>query len=900
MDEKLTTVLTTAKLQSNKYLNDIKKNSAPTTESIATELGINRTAASRALNQLFKEKRIIKINTRPVCYISLESEICASLNDEYGELETFNIEYRQLKTDFILRRVIGWNRSLKNQIEQIKAGLMYPGNGLPMIIFGPSGTGKSYLAHCAYQYAVAANILGSGSPFVTINCAQYASNPELLSSILFGYVRGAFTGANTDKKGALESADGGILFLDEVHRLSAEGQEKLFTYLDSGMFTPLGDDTKRIKSNCRLIFATTEPQDRFLETFLRRVPIKIVMPTLQERSYVEKKQIINSFISDESVRIAKPIEITGKALDMLYQHEYQANVGEAKNLIKNIVATAYAQQLDKNSIEISALDVPANVYRQLGEIKKGKVTISSGSKTRFVGEQPAKMDEVDVVNPTAVQIKRAWKYIIKMDAQGVMDRQKYEYIVHNLMKHMQFTAIHNEDAVFRHIINEVRDILKLMQYGQEFYDNNNFVYGIASYIYYVINLRVPAEQEQSFSDSLEQVFGQELTFIRQLQAVLEKQFETTLTQQDLMWLSIMIANEDIPTLQIPAVVMAHGYATASSIADTCNGMLHYPVFSAINMTPDASAEDMVNSLREVVERLHPQDGLVILIDMGSLTEISRQFSQFASYSLLLVDEVSTPLAMEVGNLLQQHKGLPDIRRAVEQISVSCNYYNVHPAKRNLIISTCMTGIGTAEQIRRMLVNSFKGVVKIDVASVEFDKLRQNKLSLDSDEYNLLAIIGIDDPHVEGVPYMGLEDIISGNKMKELKSILRNIAPAEAVQTVEQQLVKNFSLTRVMDSLTVLSPDRVIGIIEHYLKDVQKALPNMLDNKVQIALYVHLGSMLERLVRGNGILEYRGDNSLMVHDEIYSVLKKNISVLESEFMVKVTEPEIAYIREIITH
>jgi sigma-54 dependent transcriptional regulator of gfr operon len=59
-------------------------------------------------------------------------------------------------------------------------------------------------------------------------------------------------------------------------------------------------------------------------------------------------------------------------------------------------------------------------------------------------------------------------------------------------------------------------------------------------------------------------------------------------------------------------------------------------------------------------------------------------------------------------------------------------------------------------------------------------------------------------------------------------------------------------------------------------------------------------MLERLVRGNGIQEYRGDNALIVHDEIYSVLKKNISVLESEFMVKVTEPEIAYIREIITH
>lgn len=267
MDDKLKTVIGAVNEQTHQYLTNSLSKPAPTTESIAKTLGINRTAASRILNQLYKEKRIIKINTRPVCFIRLAPEMHTALQDEYESLETFNRQYSQMQTDFILHRVIGWNRSLKNQIEQIKAGLMYPGNGLPMIIFGPSGTGKSYLAHCAYEYAIAADILKANAPFVTINCAQYANNPELLSSILFGYVRGAFTGATTDKQGALRAANDGILFLDEVHRLSAEGQEKLFTYLDTGMFSPLGDDTKCIKSNCRLMFATTEPQDLFWKLF---------------------------------------------------------------------------------------------------------------------------------------------------------------------------------------------------------------------------------------------------------------------------------------------------------------------------------------------------------------------------------------------------------------------------------------------------------------------------------------------------------------------------------------------------------------------------------------------------------------------------------------------------------
>jgi Transcriptional regulators containing an AAA-type ATPase domain and a DNA-binding domain len=91
-----------------------------------------------------------------------------------------------------------------------------------------------------------------------VNCAQYANNPELLTSNLFGYVKGAFTGATEDKKGAFESADRGILFLDEVHRLNSEGQEKLFTFLDQGIIYRVGDTNNPIKLKVRLFFATTE------------------------------------------------------------------------------------------------------------------------------------------------------------------------------------------------------------------------------------------------------------------------------------------------------------------------------------------------------------------------------------------------------------------------------------------------------------------------------------------------------------------------------------------------------------------------------------------------------------------------------------------------------------------
>ena len=77
-------------------------------------------------------------------------------------------------------------------------------------------------------------------PFIYFNCAEYFNNPELLTSHLFGYKKGSFTGADNDHQGLVELADGGFFFLDEVHRLTNEGQEKLFTLLDKGYLPEWG------------------------------------------------------------------------------------------------------------------------------------------------------------------------------------------------------------------------------------------------------------------------------------------------------------------------------------------------------------------------------------------------------------------------------------------------------------------------------------------------------------------------------------------------------------------------------------------------------------------------------------------------------------------------------------
>ncbi|KAF0370983.1 sigma 54-interacting transcriptional regulator [Pediococcus acidilactici] len=898
MKERTKDIFKLLKKKTTEYLGDLSEKPMTSTEVIAKKLGLTRTVVSKELNALYKDNLLIKINTRPVIFLAMEGALVQLLRKEYPDLSSFYKDYHEQRIEMYLRKIIGWDRSLKKQVEQIKASLVYPENGLPTIIFGESGTGKSFFVRCAYEYAVAAGILDTNAPFVTINCAQYANNPELLSSVLFGYTQGAFTGATEAKDGALLKANNGILFLDEVHRLNPEGQEKLFTYMDTGKFTLLGDDAHKISSNTRLMFATTEKPDRFLDTFLRRVPIRINMPTLEERSFFEKKELINNFIMIESKRIKRPIKVTNKALLTLYEHIYVTNVGEVKNLIKSIVATTYSNQITNRTIKISTHDLPDIFYKDLeNNISHKKVPMANleavfdwqSKKQKFAGEN----------DPIVSKLKQAWKYIKKMDNQQIRDSSKYVFFVKNLMNHLYFSVVKSDDVMFTHTINETQKILKLMQYDEEIYENSNFVYGISVYIYYVLNANLDWTSNVEISSGLKQLFAKQYTFIEHVQPLLEKEFEVVFSQSDLLWLAMMIFNERVPDFSTPVVVMAHGYATASSIADTSNGILRYPIFHGIDMLPSASAEDMAESLKKVISRTKPSKGIVIMVDMGSLSTVAKNVTRILPYPMLLIDKVSTPIAIDVGNKLQQGRSLEEIEQGIARTKYKCLFLNGQATRPNVIISTCMTGIGTAEQIQKLLTKSFQGIIQVEVITCEFSDLKRG-ISEEKNKYNVLGIIGIDDPGISDVPYLGLEDIISGTKMEELKAMLLPISSTEAIKKAEQQLIKNFSLNRVMDSLTIISPEKVMPVLEKFIAQVKKDLKKPLNNKTQIALYVHLGSMVERLVRGEGIKTFKGDNESIIRDDVFSVLKSCVSVLEDPFIIKVSDPEIAYIREIIVN
>ena len=148
---------------------------------------------------------------------------------------------------------------------------------------------------------------GRKRALLSFNCADYANNPQLLLGQLFGMQKGAFTGAQ-EQRGLLEIAEGGILFLDEVHRLPGEGQEMLFTFIDKGCFRRLGETESERTARVLLIAATTEsPGSSLLKTFTRRIPMVIELPPLRERSAEERYRLITGFFKEEALRLGREI-----------------------------------------------------------------------------------------------------------------------------------------------------------------------------------------------------------------------------------------------------------------------------------------------------------------------------------------------------------------------------------------------------------------------------------------------------------------------------------------------------------------------------------------------------------------------------------------------------------------
>jgi transcriptional regulator with PAS, ATPase and Fis domain len=205
-----------------------------------------------------------------------------------------------------------------------------------VLIQGESGVGKEVVARAIHETSTRRE-----GPFVKVNCAALPG--ELLESELFGYERGAFTGATQRKPGRFEGADGGTIFLDEIGEMSAAAQAKLLQVLQDGSFARLGGN-REIRVDVRVVSATNRSLEDMVagrsfreDLFFRLNVVGIRIPPLRERRD-ELDGLIEHFLHRAAARYGRPAPPLSQELRRLLEvHPFPGNVRELENLIKRIV-----------------------------------------------------------------------------------------------------------------------------------------------------------------------------------------------------------------------------------------------------------------------------------------------------------------------------------------------------------------------------------------------------------------------------------------------------------------------------------------------------------------------------------------------------------------------------------
>jgi transcriptional regulator with PAS, ATPase and Fis domain len=299
---------------------------------------------------LSRSSRQGKMMTRDGVIIPIRANYMALRNEKgtvVGGLTTFHdltlvLQLNQaMKNRYTFHDMIGKSPRMQHIFEMVN---VVAGTDATILIEGATGTGKDLLAkviHSASQR--------SDKPFVKVNCAAIPDN--LLESEMFGYVKGAFTGAEKDKTGRFQEADGGTIFLDEISELPLALQAKLLRVLEDKEFYRLGS-RHTIKVNVRIVSASNRNLEKLVEKRLFREDLyyrlnvfRIELPELKNRT-IDLPILIGHILRRLcAARGIRPPEVSEKVMEILLNYKYRGNVRELENILEHALIICQEETL---------------------------------------------------------------------------------------------------------------------------------------------------------------------------------------------------------------------------------------------------------------------------------------------------------------------------------------------------------------------------------------------------------------------------------------------------------------------------------------------------------------------------------------------------------------------------
>lgn len=852
-----------------------------TAEELADELGLLRSNVSRELNKLYREGRIDKSVGRPVKYrIRVEGDSLMSSTQEAMNATPVskidNTAGKLISTAF--DKLIGATRTLKTQVEQAKAAIIYPPHGLHSLIVGQTGVGKTLLAHMMFDYGKDVGIFASNAPFVTFNCADYYNNPQLLLSHIFGHVKGAFTGADKEHIGLIESANKGILFLDEIHRLPPEGQEMIFYFMDTHTYNRLGETKREREADVLIIGATTEDPDSVLtHTFKRRIPNIISLPPLSERSLKEKLDIVYMLFTEESRIIKKPVKVTLEALKAIIGSIGVGNVGQLKSNIRLLCAQSFLNGIQRDGhIEVNYKTLPPSIKSgilQISRMRDGEESVEQYYKTDLIIEPsmrsrlPSSSDKepfnlYQMVENKADLLKQEGIAENLIQQIIVADVNAYVNSYYNQPRGIAL-SIHDRllKIIDADMVEFAQEVVILVERYIKLISTERFLYAFGLHLSSLFNRVNDGKLLQNNLAGTVDKNSVEYKLASKIRFMIKQKYKLNISQSETEYFAMLLQSlkQENTSEKVVIIVAMHGEYTASSMVNVARKLFSVNTVPllAFDMPLECNPDEMLNRILEQLDKIDCHKGILLLADMGSLCSFGPIIEERLHVPVRTLGMVSTPFVLEAMRKVDIAGVTLD---AIYDSLKSFNGYEhqneeVIEEKELAILTICSTGAGAAKKLQDLVqeVLFAANAFHIKVLPVSVLNLDEAVYKL-AEKYQIIAAVGIQAPNMD-IPFIPIEDMITGAAEPLIYKIIGKEPPTMEHTTIAEQniVLQRLCLEGLDEMLTYLNPHKIVGSLLQCVDSLESKLQLQMDNAHKLRLAVHIACALERMVLQQGLI-----------------------------------------------
>lgn len=861
------------------------------TKSLADILSMSRANLSHELNELCKEGRLTKSTGRPVLYF------LASLKKTANTSEL----------DILAKN----NISLKPAIEQAKAAILYPPKGMNCLILGQTGVGKSMFASFMHNYAVEMSVKPKDSPFITFNCADYSNNPQLLTSQLFGVKKGAYTGAESDKEGLIEQADGGILFLDEVHRLPPEGQEALFVFLDTGTFRRMGDSKTR-KSDVLIISATTEnPHSALLNTFTRRIPIVINIPSLKDRTLEERLCLIKGFFKHESIRVNKEIYVSLNTMRALISYDCPNNIGQLKSDVQMLCAKAYSEFLTnvRDDVRINSGSLPQYIKDGLYKEKEHRVLWNKLMSDEIEFFRFNGTSEDTEIDPNANE-SNIYDFIDsklnKLKSLSVSNEDIENILEKDIKKHFEnsITKISN-DTSKKNLLSLISpDVLNCFDKIVATAANQlGITFENALYIAFALHINTLIERVKSKKiisnpnlKKIQKEHPKEFATALSIKEILEDFIGAALPLDEVGYITLfLIPDNKINTKsdKVKIILIAHGESTATSICNVTNTLLGEDYAIPINAPIDIPPSKVLEHLKLVINENPSNSGYLLLVDMGSLLTFADTIRNDLKVNLKIISLASTLHVLEATRKALLGLSLDEIYNDVVMIN---SYLQVHknlnnqfvPNNKYMILTACLTGEGSsaaAKDFLTMHLNYPPDLIDIICLSC-LDHNSFIEMVLNYDQFNeILFLVSSFPAESESIkiPQFSIGQTLDGTALPRMQALIdEKIALRSLPNTINENISNIVGLDLIND-------------IDHLINILIEKLSITIESERLIGFIIHLSFLIGRLRNKEKTIVFpKKEEYISQNFYLYNIMKESIITLRNKYSIEFSDDDICYL------